>query len=445
MAVYLPENVFAVCTSQLSSGYKQFKLSDDRQFKSVKLGTQSRVFLVKIDKKLSDDFTCKTGWSSGAGTAAFGGGVVAGMLLVAATSATIPVAGWIVGGVIAVAAIGYGIWQMMQSPTCSEMIGYQESQWKLHHTTVRFDSLKVGNKDMQLALTKNSMLACKEGGMLLPFISRISAANAAKNIANNNRIEMGVNIGSGFVAGVLFGFSMGTALPAGGFLGGARSLHVLQQTAIFGAFLPVGYYVINPLASYTATSLNGAMGDNSYENVKGSGESSSSLMQPTDSWDPYSVVMDARDVPEIRNRMIQNNASRADIARFDAGVAQAERQGSYSLRNNPQLRDMITRMRNGDFGAALQDRITNRSGNLRGMINERNVNNVASTHNRNANASIRENITRNVVTSGKVAGGIITLIAPFISNFYAERAIRLAAEDFASDNTGSISVNAVNA
>lgn len=442
MAVYLPEKVFAVCISQLNAGYKQFELSPDRQFKLVRLGSQSRVFLVNFDKNLSDDFTCKTGWSSGAGTVAFGGGVVTGMLLVAATSATVPVAGWIVGGAIAIAAIGYGIFQMMQSPTCSEMISFQESQWKNFHPTVRFDSIKVGNKDMQHALTKNSMLACKEGGILLPFISSISAQNAAKNIAKNNRIELGVNIGSGFVAGVLFGFSMGTSLPAGGLLGGARSLHIATQTAIFGAFLPIGYYVINPLASYTATSINEGFSNGEYENLKNGGESSSSMIQPTDSWDPYSVVLDAKDIPNIRTRMTQNNASKADIAKFDAGVLEAERQGSYALKNNPNLREMIIRTGNGEFGADLRNQVTNRSGNRRGMINESNVNKVATGHNEIARASIHENITRNVVTSGKVAGGIITLIAPFISNFYAERAIRIAAEDFANDSTDSINVSA---
>lgn len=445
MAVYLPENVFAVCTNQLSSNYKQFKLSDDRQMRSVQLGSQNRVFLVKIDKKLSDDFTCKSGWSTGAGTAAFGGGVVVGMLLLAGGAATVPVAGWIVGGALAIAAIGYGIWQMMQTPTCSEMIGFQESQWKKHHTTVRFDSAQVGNKDMYLALTKNSMLACKEGGILLPFISRTSAMNAAANIANNNRIEMAVNIGSGFIAGVLFGYSMGTTLPIGGFLGGARTLFVLKQTAIFGAFLPVGYLVINRFASYTATATNAAMGDNSYENVKGVGEDTTSLLQPTDSWDPYSVAMDAKDIPNIRTRMNQNKATKSDIAKFDAAVAEAERQGSYSLKNNPQLKEMITRMKNGEFGAALKEMITNKSNNLRGMVNKKNVGNTANIHNENGKASIKANVRSNIETSGKVSGGIITLIAPFISSFFAERAIRVGAEDFANDVTNSITVNALNA
>ena len=442
MAVYLPEKVFAVCTNQLNPDYKQFLPSDDRKFKTVKLGSQSRVFLVKLDKKLSDDFKCKSGWSSGAGTAAFGGGVVLGMLAVAATSATIPVAGWIVGGVIAIAAIGYGIWQMMQSPTCSQMIGYQESQWKMHHTTVRFDGGNISTKDLYLALTKNSMLACKEGGVLLPFISRVSASNAADNISSNNNTEKWINIGSGLIAGVLFGFSMGTALPAGGFLGGAQSLHILTQTAIFGAWLPVGVFIINPAASYSAQTINTALSDGDYQSVKENAANSSSLAQPTDSWDPVSTGNDVRD---IRTNLIINNATRRDIVTFDAGVAEAERQGTYSLRNNPQLNEMITRMRSGEFGPELQDRITNRSGNLRGMVNERNVNNVSNSHTERGNISIQENIRANYVSSAKVAGGIITLIAPFISNYFAESAIRIAAEEFAADSTDSITVNAINA
>lgn len=442
MAVYLPEKVFAVCTNQLNSDYKQFFVSDDRKFKTVQLGSQKRIFLVKLDKKLSDEFKCKSGWSSGAGTVAFGGGVVLGMLAVAATSATIPVAGWIVGGVIAIAAIGYGIWQMMQTPTCSEMIGYQESQWKNHHSKVRFDSRNIATKDLYLALTKNSMLACKEGGVLLPFISRIAAGNAANSIASNNNTEKLINIGSGLLAGVLFGFSMGTTLPVGGMLGGARSLHVLTQTAIFGAWLPVGFYVINPIASNTAQGINSALSDGDYENVKGNSADSSSLIQPTDSWDPLSPRNDIR---EIRTNLVMNNATRSDIATFDSGVAEAERQGTYSLRNNPQLREMITRMRNGEFGPELQNRITNRNGTLRGMINERNINRVSQAHNERGNTMIQENIRTNYVSGAKAAGGIITLIAPFVSNYFAESAIRIAAEEFAADATDSITVNAVEA
>lgn len=434
MAVYLPEKVFAVCTNQLSAQQKKFELSTDRKSKTVFLGSKSRVFLVKMDKNLSADFTCKSGWSSGAGTTAFGGGVVLGMLLVAGTAATVPVAGWIVGGIIAIAAIGYGIWQMSQSPTCSQMIGFQESQWKLHHNTVRFDSTNLGGGDMPLALTKNSILACKEGGVLLPFISSISAANAAQTIANNNRIEMGVNIGSGLLAGVLFGFSMGTTLPAGGFLGGARTLHVLKNTAVFGAWIPVGYYIVNPAANATGGWLN-----SNYDSVKNASNESESLPQPSTSWNPLDPVADAKDV---RSLMAKNNASAADIAKFEAGIAEANRQGTYSLKNNPQLREMITRSKNGEFGSEMQERVTNKSGNQRGMVNEKNMNSVKNSQNQNSSNTIRENLKAGRIKSATGVGGVITLIAPFIGSYFAERAIRMAADLAATDNVSSAKVYA---
>lgn len=436
MAVYLPENIFAVCTNQLNPDPKHFQLSEKREPKTVGLGSQNLTFLIKIDKNLSDDFKCKSGWSSGLGTVAFGGGVVGGMLLVAATAATVPVAGWIVGGAIAIAAIGYGLWQMSQSPTCSQMIGFQESQWKLHHNTVRFDSTNLGGGDMPLALTKNSILACKEGGVLLPFISSISAANAAKTISSNNNTEKWVNIGSGVLAGALFGFSMGTTLPAGGFLGGARSLHVLKNTAIFGAWIPVGFYIINPAANSTGGWLNSNV---NYDKVKDVSNDARTLPQPNTSWNPLDPVADVKDVRQL---MVKNNASAADIAKFGAGIAEAKKQGTYSLKNNSQLQEMVTRSQNGEFGSEMQQKVTNKSGNLRGMVNGKSMNSIKNTQNQNSSNTIKENLKAGRIKSATGVGGVITLIAPFIGSYFAERAIRMAADLAEADNISSVTVNA---
>ena len=172
MSSYLPDKVFVVCTNQLGAGYKQLTVDTSLRPSSnqtVSLGTQSKVFLVKIDKKLTSDFVCKSGCSSGAGTVAFGAGVLTG-LAVAAAVATVPIAGWIIGGAIAIGclAIALDAWLIATSPTCSMMLGYEESKWMMHHTTVRLDSQNVSLKDKHLALVKNSMLICKEpGGMLL--------------------------------------------------------------------------------------------------------------------------------------------------------------------------------------------------------------------------------------------------------------------------------------
>lgn len=441
MAVYLPEKVYAVCTNQMDPAPRQFLISDLRQplSQTVLIGSKNRIFLVKIDKKLSSDFKCKTNWSSGAGMVAMGAGVAVGLGLAAACM-TVPVAGWIVGGVLAIGCLAYGLFQMSQRPSCSEMISFEESQWNLHHTTVRFDSFNVANKDLHLALTKSSMLSCKEGGVLLPFISQASAITAAKNIADSNNKEMWINIGAGALTGILFGFSLGMIVPAGGSITLAHgTLHTLKQSAFFGGWMIVGHYAITPSAQWSGTRINSHLGGDNYDRIKDIQYSSSSTLTPTSNWDPLSPRNDLKD---IRNRMAQNNASNTDLAKFDAAIAEAERQGTYSLKNNPQLREMINRIRTGEFGPELQERVTNKSGNLRGMINEKNLKNVSNTHSERTNSTIAENNKLNLRGRATSTGGILALIAPFVSNYFAEQAIRLAAEEFSSDSTDGITVNA---
>ncbi|MCW3161408.1 hypothetical protein [Chryseobacterium oryctis] len=445
MAVYLPEEVYAVCTNQMNPDPRQLLLSDLRKpiSRTVKLGTKSKVFLVKIDKKLTQDFKCKTNWSSGAGMVALGAGVGVG-LGIAAVCMTVPVAGWIVGGIIAIGAIGWGLWKMSQRPSCSDMIGYEESKWSLHHTTVRFDSGNVEVKNLHLALTKNSILSCKEGGVVLPFINKADAINAAGNIASNNKTEFWINVAGGFLTGALLGFGMGMALPAGGAITlGQGSIHALSQATIFGLWIPVGQYIITPLAGSFGTGINNLQTDqNTYSDIKSAQQSVDDPMIPTDNWDPNSP---RKDINEIRNRLGQNNASKADLAKFDAGIAEAQRQGTYSLKNNPDLKEMFERMKSGEFGKELQEKVTNKSGNFRGMVNEKNANNTAETHSEKATQSIKENTRANIRGGITAAGGILTLIAPFAASYFSERAIRLAAEDYAKDDTSGITVCATEA
>lgn len=287
MGSYLPENVYAVCLNQLGTNHRQLQLSDDRSgensLKTVKLGSESRIFLVKLDKKLSDDFTCKSGWSSGAGTVAIGVGILGG-LAVAATVATVPVIGWIVGGGIALYCIGSAIWDVMKSPTCSEMIGFEESHWVMHHNTVRLDSSKVKMKNKFLALTKNSKLVCKEPeGVLLPFISETLAKQAAEAIGNSNQIELG-NVMAGLFSGFLLGFGLGEAgadTGAGLTLGGvnisAASLSAISQSLAFGGWTLAGHYVINPYIINPATNFT----SDSIAQVEGTTKSYDELKQIT--------------------------------------------------------------------------------------------------------------------------------------------------------------------
>jgi len=76
------------------------------------------------------------------------------------------------------------------------------------------------------------------------------------------------------------------------------------------------------------------------------------------------------------------------------------------------------------------------------MINEKNIKNVSNTHSERTNSSIAENNKLNLRGRATSTGEILALIAPFVSNYFAEQAIRLAAEEFASDSTDGITVNA---
>jgi len=76
---YLPEKCFAVCTFQLGTSYRQFEVS--RSIITVGQACKN-AWLVETDKKLSADFTCKSGWSSGAGTMALNAGIETGLNII---------------------------------------------------------------------------------------------------------------------------------------------------------------------------------------------------------------------------------------------------------------------------------------------------------------------------------------------------------------------------
>lgn len=79
---------------------------------------------------------------------------------------------------------------------------------------------------------------------------------------------------------------------------------------------------------------------------------------------------------------------------------------------------------------------TNKSGNLRGMNREANY--------RKATNNRQQNIDRNRTANRKAIGfGVIQLLFPFISSYFGNEAIRLAAEISEQDATNSVSVNSL--
>jgi len=436
MGSYLPDKVFAVCTNQLGTEYKQLTINSELRpnaNQTVQLGSQSRVFLVKLDKKLTADFTCKSGWSSGAGTVAFGAGVLTG-LAVAAAVATVPIAGWIVGGAIAIGclAIALGGWLMASSPTCSQMIGYEESKWIMHHQTVRFDSQNVSIKEKHLALVKNSMLVCKEpGGVLLPFISEALAAQAAKAIGDNNQTEMGWGITAGFISGFMLGSGFGWA--------------ALGQYAIW---MGIGHYALNPLANKFGDATGDMLGNETYDTIKDNAYEdpewwedpieNATTINPNDEYNLPDDVQDVRNLTQIRDLMIKNGANKNDIAKINAAIERARiNGGSLAMSKNPEMKEILTRIKAGEYGEEVKRIYTNKSGNMRGMNTRGNANEALQSK----QSDIRTNRTTSLKTGAKALGGAIQILQPFVCAFYAERAVRLAAEIFDQDAVNSVSVN----
>ncbi|RNL85954.1 hypothetical protein ED312_11905 [Sinomicrobium pectinilyticum] len=460
MSSYLPEKVFAVCTHNAANGYGKLLVNPDiRGVITVSFKSQDRPLLTLADKKLDGQFSCKTGWSSGVGTIAFGVGVGAG-LAVAAAVATVPVAGWIVGGAIALLCIGIGLFQMFKpKPTCSEMISYDQSFWLNPHPSVTFDD--------HPALTKQSMLQCKEGGFLLPFISESAAASAASTIGNMNKTEIGLIGVVSFIGGFGAGFTLGTA----GF-----------TTALSGAALGVAgsYLLFQPLEKMEKGALRDAYNDDSnpyYEtmveskqgelgllNVQGlptGDENGSTFDSMDDFYNPVSVYENFRDIRAelerqrsslqgIRGAEQQISRLTANIAEIDRAIAEANKTGSFAKGKNPYAAKVFEKARNGHYGPQAQQAFTNSANNGRGMNRESNYNKVIDSKNQNIqqhnqaiqehNRDIRQQNKTISVNKALKGANIASLVIPFAATGFSETTLSLAADAAMSDISNGISI-----
>jgi hypothetical protein len=436
MSSYLPDKVFAVCTNQIGGGYKQLTIDAELRpaaNQTVNLGTQSRVFLVRLDKKLTSDFVCKTGCSSGVGTMAFGAGVLTG-LAVAATVATVPVAGWIVGGIIAVGCLIYGAIQILKSPTCSQMISYDESKWVMYHQTVKFDSINVSSKEKHLALVKRSMLICKEGGVVLPFISESLAQQAASKIQSFHRGDVVIAGVTGFVSGFMVGFSFGTAGA-----GTTALWSIGKDVIVYGGWMVIGHYVINPAAGYVGEKTGEWTGGESYNKIKEVAVKKDPEWSVNDEYDVKGDASDIRnlDLKGMREAMVKNGANKSDIAAIDKAIAKGKETGSLAMDKNPEMKEVLTKIKNGEFGPEAKRIYTNSKGNMRGMNTEANAKETVNSK----KTDIRTN-RKSAIDKTKGLGGILQFLQPFVSSILAERAIVLAGDLFDQDASNSVAVSA---
>lgn len=417
MSSHLPEKkTYAVCTNQLGSEYKELLADYDKRKVSV-FYQKKFALLTTADKKLSDDFTCKTGWSKGLAGGAFLGGAAASFAVAASTAAIVPVIGWITAGVLAGIAIGYALYQIFTAPKCSGALGNISSQWKLYHPKVYY------NKNN--ALLSCSILQCGEGGVLLPFLSKNLANKAAQSIANNNRVDIGLGV---IVSGVS-GFGMAELLLAGN----------VQALVIS---LLIGNYIIPPSASWVGDTYANIYRDKRYteiETAMGEKKEDKAFMDyilgaanPKD--DTQKVIKNSN---EIIANMKANGVSKAAIAAFEKSVVEAKRTGSLSNKESVQV---LADIKKGKYGTEAQKIFTNKSGNARGMHTEKNYDKAGKAE--------HEKIYLNRCNSAKNLGSggitVLGIVQPFISAVLNKRSLLLAKEaqekEAEKEKTNSITV-----
>lgn len=402
MSSYLHEDLYIVCTKDISKGYRYMQLDLDRRNKPTVLFSREKKFLlVEVDTLINADFTCLTKWNTIVSAAAFGGGLFGGLLLgIAAVGMAIPGPGWVVAaicvGVVATGAlIGGLIGAKVANPCkCNDILS--AALWNLAHPTVTFDQIP--------AITKLSLIQCPEGGTLLPFVSENKALEAASTIANWNRAELTLNGVASFAGGGLLGFGL------------------ITQPVSTITFFAIGTVIGGPIMSGLSdaqtsfirneSESNGSLIYNNMNTTVQPNSSDGINLDPTQSYDFISPATEGQAAYTSRG---EQNIFRGAIQNSQQGVSNAANAnpGLNTQMNNPRYNDIYT----------------NRAGNQRGMNNP-------NRHNMAANEAGRHFRGE----AARAGIGIALLVAPFVSNWLGEKGRDKAAGIAVQDLTNSISI-----
>ena len=407
---YLPEETYVVCTNQVGNSYRQ--LVADKKARQVSVFYKDkRAFLTKADKKLLDnnDFTCKTAWSKGLSESAFVGGV--GVALgIAAASMTVPVVGWIVGGVIAIGAIAYAIYQIATSPKCSGALGNEASKWQIYHTGVKFNKHN--------AVLSCSILVCGEGGVLMPFVSQTAAQNAASSIGWNNKMDIGLNT----VVNAFAGFVLAEGAVA---ITGIYSACMFFGVTGFAIYL--GKEVIKPRADWVGEQYANPYRDKRYNEIE------KAIVEKEEEKDLLDHVMDANNPIEdgydvignasaIRQALISIGASKEAISSFDSAVAEAKSTGTFG-KDNPKAQQVLKDIKSGKYGADAQNALNGKRG-ATGLHTQKTYDKITQLE----KEKVKLNKYKTLQQTGRGSATILGILQPFISAIFDKRALIKAKE-----------------
>ncbi len=174
---YIPQEIYAVCTNQMSATPQKLIASRDK----ITVFHDGKPLLTKKDKNLEVQFSCKSPINTFATFLAFG----IGLALALAVPIGFVVAGAIIGLIVSSIII--------KNHQCTSPM--KMGSWILPHSNVKFNGYE--------AITQMSMLSCNNGGVLKPFFSYSLACKASVEIRNNNYTEIGINVVVSFFLGLL--------------------------------------------------------------------------------------------------------------------------------------------------------------------------------------------------------------------------------------------------
>lgn len=411
---YLPEKTYVVCNNQASTDYRQL-LADTEVRKVSVYYKDKRAFLTKVDKKLCSDFTCKTYWGKGLSRSAFVGGIGVGLapiLIEAAVLVSIPFAGWIVGGAIAIGAIYLAISEISNAPKCSEALGNSISKWEFYHQNVKINQHN--------AILSCSVLFCGEGGVLMPFVSETMARKTAQSIGRMNMVDISMSTLVNGFAGYFLGKGFGASLS------GIGSFFMFVGSTGIG--VAIGKTIIEPTSEWVGEQYGKWQGNDKYNKIE------QKSLKPNNDEDLLDYIMKSsrpnKDIQEIQNnatKIIQamkaNGESQRTIKAFEAAVNNAKITGTFG-ENNQVAQQVLSDIKRGKYGEQIKSNFTNTSGNSRGMHKQSNYDKSISQK--------RQDIRINKLTSLKKAGNgavtILSLLQPFISSIFDKHTLITAIE-----------------
>lgn len=397
---YIPENVWTVCTNQLSPNPQQLIACRGGNL-SVRHDNSSVTFLTVDDKNLESNFVCKVPVSIWAALAAIGAGlaiVVSGPI------------GWAVVGAAACCAVICVA--TIVTHKCTSPLN--EGNWKMEHSTVRING--------KIAITRSSILLCSKNGLLTPYFCYSAACAAATSISNNNRKELAANtlaqVITGYFLPGIVGLSAGTLglSFAGGYVGYSTLLwgerEAIREFDLLGTKDNTHYDNMNQVEENNFNLLPDLLDPQAYIDM---GTSNIDL-------DNSLAISDIIALYKSGQLIVQNT----QLARQLNQISGMSRQ---VLNRNPTAQQILADLNSGKY-PDVRSQITN--------YNDRRFTPSMRVDSQRANS---QSIKTNLANIARSSAAIYSLVSPFIATYFSEKARAKMAMQLEADFAASAGIN----